>query len=59
MTKTFLKQIQFVMTFESIDLNTFLEIIFNGKEVIISDDELARVEASFNFLTGFAKNKVI
>ncbi len=43
----------------TIKLDYFHDVIFNGKEVTISEDELARVEASYNFLTDFAKNKVI
>ncbi|WP_432670180.1 HAL/PAL/TAL family ammonia-lyase [Flavobacterium sp. SM2513] len=44
---------------EYLHLSEFKEIVFNNKNIELSDNLLHRVEASFNFLEKFSKNKII
>lgn len=47
------------MACNDIKLSFFQDVIYNGRVIELTNDEMDRVEASFNFLTEFAKNKVI
>lgn len=47
------------MKLEEVSLNAFYDIIYKGEKLELPGDGMERVEASYNFLSEFAKNKVI
>lgn len=47
------------MTYKEIDLKFFYDVIYTNKKIELTKNETDKVEASFRFLTEFAKNKII